>query len=275
MFQVIRRAWAYMVAALSGKLDERADPKIQIDQAINEAKRQHQLLSEQAAAVLGNRHQLEMKLDKQMDEVERLQASARQALVLSEQSRAAGDTAKAAEYEQAAQSFATQLVSAEKAVEDLKALHDQALQAAEAAKNAVAQNAQLLQQRLAERTRLLSQLDQAKMAERVSDALQSVSQLSVQGNVPSLDQVREKIEGRYARAMGASELAQNSVEARMMEVQRSAVDMEGAQRLEAIRASMGMTKAATPAPAAEAAAAPAAETAPADGQSKSARARKS
>lgn len=243
MFELIRRGWAYMVAALSGKLDERADPKVQIEQAITEAKRQHQLLTEQAAAVLGNRHQLEMKLDKQMDEVERMQASARQALVLAEQSRAAGDTQKAQEYENAAQSFATQLVAAEKAAEDLKGLHDQALQASEAAKAAVAQNAQALQQKLAERTRLLNQLDQAKMAERVNEALQSVSALAVPGDQPSLDQVREKIEGRYARAMGATELAQGSVEARMMEVQRSALDMEGSQRLEALRASMGLTKA--------------------------------
>jgi phage shock protein A len=235
-----------MVAALSGKLDERADPKVQIEQAITEAKRQHQLLSEQAAAVLGNRHQLEMKLEKQMDEVERLQGAARQALVLGEQARAAGDTAKATEYETVAQSFATQLVAAEKSVEDLKALHDKALQAAEAAKAAVAQNAHALQQKLAERTQLLNQLDQAKMAERVNEALQSVSSLAVPGDTPSLDQVREKIEGRYARAMGATELAQGSVEARMMEVQKSALDMEGSQRLEAIRASMGLTKAAAP-----------------------------
>ena len=41
------------------------------------------------------------------------QASARQALVLSDQTRAKGDAAKAAEYEQAAQAFATQLVAAE------------------------------------------------------------------------------------------------------------------------------------------------------------------
>ena len=253
-----------MVAALSGKLDERADPKVQIEQAITEAKRQHQLLTEQAAAVLGNRHQLEMKLDKQMDEIERMQASARQALVLAEQARAAGDEQKATEYETAAQSFATQLVAAEKAAEDLKALHDQALQAAEAAKNAVAQNAHALQQKLAERTRLLNQLDQAKMAERVNEALESVSALAVPGNTPSLDQVREKIEGRYARAMGATELVQSSVETRMLEVQRSALDVEGAQRLESIRASMGLNKAATPAAAPEAAATPAAQPATAE-----------
>jgi phage shock protein A len=267
-----------MVAAMSGKLDERADPKVQIEQAITEAKRQHQMLSEQAAAVLGNRHQLELKLEKQMDEVEKMQASARQALVLAEQARAAGDTQKATDYESAAQSFATQLVAAEGAMEDLKGLHDQALKAADAAKAAVANNAMMLQQKLAERTKLLNQLDQAKMAERVNDALQSVSSLAVPGNAPSLDQVREKIEGRYARAMGASELAQNSVEARMLEVQRSALDVGGAQRLEAIRASMGLTKApdaaATPATATATASAEGAADTPAEEPAR-ARAKKS
>jgi phage shock protein A len=257
-----------MVAALSGKLDERIDPKVQIEQAITEAKRQHELLSQQAAAVLGNRHQLEMKLDKQMDEVERMQGSARQAIVLAEQARAAGDEKKATDYESAAQSFATQLVAAEKAAEDLKHLHDQALGASEKAKQAVAQNAMLLQQRLAERSKLLNQLDQAKMQERVNDALKSVSQLSVPGNTPSLDQVAEKIEARYARAMGAAELGESSVETRMLEVQRSALDVEGAQRLEAIRASMGLEKAKAPAAATEAAPAEAEEP-------KAARARKS
>jgi phage shock protein A len=274
VFELLKRGWAYMVAALSGKLDERADPKVQIEQAITEAKRQHELLSQQAAAVLGNRHQLEMKLDKQMDEVEKMQASARQALVLAEQARAAGDEKKAGEYESAAQSFATQLVATEKAAEDLKHLHDNAMAASEKAKQAVAQNAMLLQQRLAERTKLLNQLDQAKMTERVNDALKSVSALSVPGNTPSLDQVAEKIEARYARAMGASELADSSVESRMLEVQRSALDVEGSQRLEAIRASMGLTKAPAAGTAATAAATP--EAAPAEEPAaKPSRARKS
>ena len=258
MFHLLRRSWKYMVAALTGKLDELADPKVQIDQAIAEAKKQHELLSQQAAAVLGNRHQLELKLDRSMDEVERLQASARQALVLAEQSRTAGDDKKAGEYETAASTFATQLVAAEKGMADLKEMHDQALSASESARSAVAQNAQLLQQKLAERTKLLTQLDQAKMQERMNDALNSVSQLATPKDTPSLAEVRDKIETRYARALGASELASSSVEARMLEVQHSALDMEGAQRLESIRASMGLTKAPAPAPA------PAAEPAAAE-----------
>jgi phage shock protein A len=232
------KAWKYFMAAFESKIDERADPKIQIQQAIEEAQRQHQALSQQAAAVIGNQRQLEMKLNRQLGEIERLQSSTRQALGLADEARSHGDEDKAQQYEQAAESFATQLVTAEKSVEDLKTLHDQSLQAAGQAKHAVERNAMVLQTKLAERTKLLTQLEQAKMQEQVSASLQSMSELAAPGNTPSLDEVREKIERRYAKALGAAELAQNSVQGRMLEVQQSALDMAGRSRLEQIRASL-------------------------------------
>jgi phage shock protein A len=240
------RGWKYFMALLSGKLDEHADPKIQIQQAIEEAQRSHQQLTQQAAAVIGNQRQLEMKLARQMSEVEKLQGSARQALVLADQARASGDEAKAQQYEQTANTFATQLVAAEQSMEDLKSLHDQALQAAQQAKQAVEQNANQLQQKLAERSQLLTQLEQAKMQEQVSASLSSMSELSAPGSTPNLTEVRDKIEGRYARALGQAELAQNSVEGRMREVQQSSLQMAGTSRLEQIRASMAGKELASP-----------------------------
>lgn len=234
-----RRGWKYFLAMLSGKLDERADPKIQIQQAIEEAQRQHSALSQQAASVIGNQHQVQLKLARQFSEVEKLQASARQSLVVADQARAAGDEPRAAQYEQTAQLFASQLVAAEQSMEDLKTLHDQALSAAQAAKRAVEQNAMLVQQRMAERSKLLTQLDAAKMQEQVSRSLTSMSQLTAPGDTPSLDEVREKIEKRYARALGEAELASGSVEVRMLEVQKLTLDAAGAARLDQIRASIG------------------------------------
>ena len=232
------KGWKYLMALLSGKLDEHADPKIQIQQAIEEAQRQHQQLTQQAAAVIGNQRQLEMKLARQMSEVEKLQGSARQALVLADQARAAGDEAKAQQYEQTAQTFATQLVAAEQSMEDLKNLHDSALQAAEQAKQAVKRNEMILQQKIAERTKLLSQLEQAKMQEQAAASLRQMSELTAPGTTPSLEDVREKIEKRYANALGSAELAQNSVAGRMLEVQQATTDMAGQNRLEQIRASL-------------------------------------
>jgi phage shock protein A len=215
---------------------------VQIQQAIEDAQRQHQALVQQAAAVIGNQRQLEMKLSRQMSEVEKLQGMARQALVLADRARAGGDEAEAQKYEATAQTLATQLVSGEQSMEDLKTLHDQALGAAGQARKAVENNAMVLQQRIAERSRLLSQLEQAKMQETVAKSLESMSSLAAPGNTPSLDEVRDKIEQRYANAMGRAELASNSVEGRMLEVQKSSLDMAGTSRLEQIRASMAGEK---------------------------------
>ena len=123
-------------------------------------------------------------------------------------------------------------------MEDLKALHDQALGAAAQAKKAVEQNAMVLQQKIAERTKLLSQLEQAKMQEQVSKSLRSMSEIAAPGTTPNLDEVRDKIERRYANALGQAELAQNSVQGRMIEVEQAGVEMAGHSRLEQIRASM-------------------------------------
>ncbi len=232
------KAWKYMSAWFGAKVDEKADPKIQIQQAISEAQRSHEALSRQAATVIGNQRQLEMKLDRQLGTVEDLKAQARQALVLADKARSDGDEAKAADFETTAQSLATQLVNAEQSVEDLKQLHDQALTAAEQARKAVQTNASMLEQKLSERTKLLSQLEQAKMQEQVSASLNQISGMAAPTNVPSLDEVRDKIEARYANALGQADLASNSVQGRMLEVRQATRDMAGQSRLEEIRASL-------------------------------------
>lgn len=256
--------WNYLMALFDSKIEENADPKVQIQQAIEDAQRQHQELSQQAAAVIGNQRQLEMRLNRQLAEIEKLQGNTRQALQLADKVRAEGDEAKAAEYENAAEAFAAQLVTAEQSVEDLKGLHDQSLQQAAQAKKAVERNSMALQQKVAERTKLLSQLEQAKMQEKVSESLQSMNELS-SGNTPNLEQVREKIERRYANALGQAELAQGSVQGRMAEVEQASVQLAGHSRLEQIRAEMNAPKAVGPGGAAGALGAGSAEAAaPAD-----------
>src|SRR3954449_3983699 len=233
------KASKHLMALFSSKIDEYADPKVQIQQAIEDAQRQHQALTQQAAQVIGNQRQLEMRLNRQLADIEKLQVNVRQALTLADQAVASGDAAKAAEYNNAAEAFAAQLVTAEQSVEDLKGLHDQALQAAGQAKKAVERNAMVLQTKIAERTKLLSQLEQAKMQEQVSASLRSMTEVAAPGNTPSLDEVRDKIERRYSNALGQAELAQNSVQGRMLEVEQSTRDFAGKSRLDQIRASMG------------------------------------
>jgi phage shock protein A len=231
MGRLLRRAWRYLVAMLSGKLDEVSDPKVQIEQAIEQARQQHALLSQQAAAVIGNERELQLKLTRAVSDTEKLQANARQALLLAEQARDAGDQTKAASYEDSARAFATKLVSAEASMK---------------ARAAVETNALALQKQLAERTKLLSQLDQAKMQEQLNRAMDGMTELAAPKDTPSLEEVRDKIEGRYARALGEAELQSTSVEARMLQVERASIDAEGAARLESIREGLGLPSPSAP-----------------------------
>lgn len=221
------------------RFSQRADPKVQLEQAISEAQDQHRRLKEQAANVIANQKLTEMQLNRAMTELENINAKARQAVLMAEDASKHGDGAKASEYTRAAEGFAGQLVATEKQVDGLKNLHLQATQAADQAKTAVAQNSSMLQHKLAERQKLLSQLDQAMMQEQMNTAMATLSE-AVGQDVPTLDEVRTKIEARYAKALGTAELQGQTVESRMLDVEQAAVDAEAQIRLSQIRTQLGL-----------------------------------
>ena len=240
MWKVLRRRWKYLTAKLSGRWEETADPKVQLEQAMSEAQEQHRKLVDQAANVVANQKQTELQLNRAMQELEKVSGSARQALSMADDAAQRGDTVKANDYNQTAEAFANRLIATEKQVEDLKTMHLQATQAAQQAKAAVQQNATVLREKLAERQKLLSQLDQARMQEQLNMAMASLSQ-TVGQDVPTFDEVRSKIEAQYARALGTAELAGQGVEARMLEIEQAGVHSEARQRLDAMRSEMGLT----------------------------------
>jgi phage shock protein A len=239
MIDVLRRRWRYFTAKTESRFEESADPKVQLEQAIQDAQEQHRRLVEQAANVVANQKQHELQLNRAMEELEKVNRSTRQALMMAQQASTAGDMDKAREYNQTAEAFANRLIATENQVNDLKTLSLQSAQAADQARAAVQQNSLALQQKLAERQKLLSQLDQAKMQEQLNRAMNSLTQ-TVDQSAPSLDQVRAKIEARYARAIGSSELSGATVESRMLEVQQAAMGSEARNRLDEMRAELGL-----------------------------------
>ena len=57
MANIFTRWWKYFTAKLSSDFEERADPKIQLEQAITEAHTTHKQLTEQAANVIAQQKQ--------------------------------------------------------------------------------------------------------------------------------------------------------------------------------------------------------------------------
>lgn len=245
MFSVVRKWWKYLTAKLSGSFEERADPKVQLEQALTEAQAQHRRLREQAANVIANQKQSELRLNNKMTELEKLNANARQALIMAADAEKAGNTEKSTQYTSAAETIANQLIQVERDVESLKSMVIEATQASDQAKVAVQQNSRILQEKLSEKSKLLSQLDQAKMQEEMNSAMAQLNE-SVGADVPSLSEVQEKIQARYARAKATAELTETSVESRVLEIEQATANVEAQGRLSELRAELGLGGSAEP-----------------------------
>lgn len=240
MLKAIRRWWRYLGTKLGMQLEAAADPKVQLEQAISEARDQHRLLTEQAANVIANQSQLQLRLDRAIEEYERTSGSARQALLLADQATAAGDTDRAASLNQAAEGFAARLISLERDMESLKRSLLDATAASDRAKQAVRTSSAALQKKLAEREALLSRLDQAQMQEQMNAAMAQLS-AGVGGDVPTLDEVRAKIDRRLAAAHATTEVQGTNVDLRMLEVEEAQRQAETEARLGELRTQLGIS----------------------------------
>ena len=249
MIKALKKWWKYMTAKFNKSFDEKADPAVQLEQALREAQDQHRRLKEQAANVIANQKQAEIRLNGKMTELEKLNANARQALIMAADAGKAGDTAKATQYNQAAETIANQLIQVERDVEGLKTMVIDAAQASDQAKAAVQQNSRILQQKLSEKQKLLSQLDQAKMQEEMNAAMSQLQE-TVGDDVPTLNEVQQKIEARYAKAKATSELQDMSVESSILEVEQATANVEAQSRLSELRTELGLDAAPAAAPAA-------------------------
>ncbi len=212
---------------------------MQLEQAIAESQNQHRRLKEQAANVIANQKQSELRLNAKMTELEKLNATARQALIMASDAQKSGDATKSAQYTSAAETIANQLIQVEKDVESLKTMVYESTQAADQAKAAVQQNSRLLQEKIAEKSKLLSQLDQAKMQEEMNTAMAQLTE-TVGSDVPTLAEVQDKIQARYAKAKANAELSETSVESRVLEVEQATANVAAQSRLSELRAELGL-----------------------------------
>ncbi|RNE48264.1 PspA/IM30 family protein [Corynebacterium alimapuense] len=232
------KGWKYLMAAADAKIDESADPKVQIEQAVEASKQQHQQITEQASTVIGNQKQLEIKLNRLLASRDEHQKQTLAALQAADEAATEGSADKAQQFNETAEVFASQLVAVEQQIEENQKLHEQSSQAAEQARQRQKESELRLKEQLTQIDQLRSQVDQAAMQEATTNAMDSLNVNQPDQDVPTLDSVREKIERRYASALGAQELTQNSVNAQMTEITQSGADLKASSRLAEIRAEM-------------------------------------
>ncbi len=252
MLRTMKRFWKYFAMRLRLRHEELADPKVQLEQAIQEAREQHARLTEQAANVIANQKQAQTRLDRAVAEHDKISGQARQALLLSEQEARSNHAEEAARFAKGAELVAGRLLMLERDIGECEKALIQATTAAEAAKQAVAQNGDTLRTRLTEREQLLTDLDQAKMQEQLNTAMRQLT-ASVGEDVPTFDEVRRKIDQRLARASAMTGVAEidASVDPILIRVEQAQLAAEAQDRLALMRAELGLAAPPRALPAAE------------------------
>ena len=235
----LRRLWGYITTLFKGGAERMMKPEVEIEQAINEAKKRDQELRNQAAKVVAHRTQLESKMENAADDVGEAREMAKQAILKAEEAKASGDAAGQEKWTKAAQAIAMKLQASENNLSTLKTQYENASSQADKAKQAVQQNAMRVSELAAKRMELLGSLEAAKMQESVNQAVDAMSNMSDYEAV-SLDKVEEKIEARKAEAMAKAELREATPEGSEMEL-KEAINMAQADaKLEELKAELGL-----------------------------------
>ena len=78
------------------------------------------------------------------------------------------------------------------------------------------------------------------MQEEMNKVITSLNE-TVGDDVPSLKQVQEKIEARYAKAKAMSELGEVTVESRILEIEQATANVEAQSRLSQLRTELGLS----------------------------------
>ena len=237
---MFKKWWLYIQSWFKSTSDAKMDPEIEINMAIDQAKKKNQDLRNQAANIVAHRTQLESKIEKAADQVGETREMAKQAILKAEESKAAGDTAGVAKWTNIAQAQATKLQAAENNLTSLKGQYGTAITQADEAKRAVQANAVKLQGLTAKQMELLGALEQAKMQETVNAAVQSMS-ATLDDSLPTLESVEDKIEKRKAQAMAKAEIFEATPDGGEAELRQAMNEAQADAKLEELKAELGLT----------------------------------
>ncbi|HUF14860.1 MAG TPA: PspA/IM30 family protein [Acidimicrobiia bacterium] len=236
---MFKRWMAYIRSWFKSTSEQMMDPEIEIQSAIDDAKRRDQDLRNQAAKVIAHKTQLNSQIEKAASSVGEAKEMAKQALIRADEAKAGGDHAGVEKWTQAAQSLAMKLQASENNLASLKGQYETAVAQAEQAKEAVQTNAMQVQELSAKRLEMLGSLQQAKMQEAVNNAVQTMS-TSISDEGPNLDAVETKIEQRKAEAMARAELHEATPEGAEQELRKAVNMTEANAKLDELRAELGL-----------------------------------
>ena len=240
--KLFKRANSYAQANAQATFDAHADPKIQLEQAIGGLQEHHRDLEAAATQVIAQEKMAKMRLSDLSQQEARYTKSA-----LAAQQQGNVDVAR---------TFATKIAGLREQIQSLIAQIPQLEEAAGDAREAVQESADQLQAKMSEKSVILAQIDQAGMQRQMAASLKQVSDLTRSSDIPSFDEIKQKVSGQFAEAQASTELSSSSPEVLEMHAHHAELTSEADDILAQLGAGTLQPAALAPAP-------PAADPAPA------------
>lgn len=235
----VREWWDYLITRQWMRFSAKADPEVQIQQALQESARQLQLLAGTATDVGATQIVATGDLDKAMKELGRLNRNFDIAVQKAAEAEANGDAEKAAQFNAAAITLANSLESQEQRVEEAKKFVLGATDATEKAKKAYHKAVEAHQKRLDKQKLLLGQLAQTRMQQQLNATLDKLGE-QVGSAAPSLESVERKIQLSYAKATARGELEEGTVDDVMAQIEEAANNTSAHARVLAAQQRLGL-----------------------------------
>lgn len=215
--KIFGRANSYAQAKAETEFDARADPKVQLEQALAGLQAHHQDLQLAASHVLAQEKVAKMRLaDLSADETK----YTKMALAAKQQGNL-----------DVARTFASKIAGLREQIQTLLTQIPQLEQVAGDAREAVQESADQLQQKLNDKSAILSQIEQANMQKEMAASLQQINDLTRSSKTPSLDEIKQKVAGQFAEAQASTELSSTSPEVLEMHAHHAALTSEADQIL--------------------------------------------
>jgi phage shock protein A len=209
---IFRRANSYAQAKADAEFESHADPKIQVEQAMAGLRQHHQDLEAAASRVLAQEKLAKMRVADLSTQEAKYTTSA-----LAAKQQGNIDVAR---------TFASKIASIREQRQALMDELPQLQQAADDAREAVQESADQLQQKFNERNAILAQADRASMQQEMAASLKQVSDLTRASNVPSFDEIKQKVAGQLAQAQAVTELNSTSPEVLEMHAHHAQLNSE-------------------------------------------------
>ncbi len=231
MFKALARLWRYLVAWVTGKVEQLEDPEVLLDQARREMQEMLARNRERAIQAITQKNLLQAEVDKLERRVRELERNVELAL------------------QQGKRDLALQLIrekkAQESALESLKASLQQAIETVESVKQAIRRQEEEVRVRTAQALALKARWKQAQIQTAINKALEGITIESLESSWGAAEQ---RIQHAEAEAAARQEMAAQSLQGRVAALQDAQLDAEAEEELRRIEERMGLRPATTEQP---------------------------